>query len=171
MPRACIMHNGGIPDRVIANTIDILPLPHSSIRNPIHFCILNLYTFVFLYFRQTFRVIGNTVDILTALSRDPIQWNAKSQLQCIFHCIAIHFTRVQAFPSDCNTFDQKCNPMCCIEFNLIQSERIKCDLYCVQRSLYDLPKCTSCVQEPIVLLRTSLAVHLFAEEIFFLLRK
>ena len=122
---------------------------------------------IFFYFRQTFWEVANTVDILTALSRDPIQWNAKSQLQCIFHCIAIHFTRVQAFPSDCNTFDQKCNPMCCIEFNLIQSERIKCDLYCVQRSLYDLPKCTSCVQEPIVLPCTSLAVHLFAEEIFF----
>ena len=45
MPRACIMHNGGIPDRVIANTIDILPLPHSSIRNPIQF----LY-FEFVYF-------------------------------------------------------------------------------------------------------------------------
>ena len=120
------------------------------------------------YFRQTFRVIANTVDILTALSREPIQWNAKSQLQCIFHCIAIHFTRVQAFPSDCNTFDQKCNPMCCIEFNLIQSERIKCDLYCVQRSLYDLPKCTSCVQEPIVLLCSCLLrKYFFAEKIIF----
>ena len=64
MPRACIMYNGGIPDRVIADTIDILLLPHSSIpRSNFHILYFVLSYFVSLYFE--FHIFVFLINILS----------------------------------------------------------------------------------------------------------
>ena len=98
--RGCIMHNGGIPDRVIADTIDILPLLTA--------------------------LSGNTIrsNLLKCKKAKKKQYTLQNISQQPAFCVALqtiieHFQ----FPSLCNAVTLMRNASQPIEFNLIKSQR------------------------------------------------
>ena len=148
MPHACIMYNGGIPDRVIAHTIDILLLPHSSIpqSNPIQFLYFVFLYFVFLYFVfcipffwyfwSTLWLILNTIDILLLCYSsipysNPIKCYKKRSAPVLLphRKFAMHCTTLLAITSKCKTgvaiqlIKIKSHPLHWIQFDPIKENR------------------------------------------------
>ena len=108
--RGCIMHNGGIPDRVIADTIDILPLLTALSGNTIR---------------------SNPMKCKKAQKKElqskPMYLQNISQQPAF--CVALQTILVHLqFPSLCNAVTLMRNASQPIEFNLIKSQRFNLEI-------------------------------------------